>query len=378
MKIAILGSAYPYRGGLSNYNERLAEALQNQGHEVEIFTFTVQYPNFLFPGKSQYNEDPAPKNLKITRCLNSTNPLNWIKVGKMIKDVNADLLIVKFWLPFMGPAFGKVLRGVKQNKKTKVVCIVDNMIPHEKRIGDKMFSKYFIKPVDAFIAMTQSVLDDIKLFDKTKPKLLSPHPLYDNFGAQMPKQEALKKIGITKNVNTILFFGVIRDYKGLDLLLKAYADERFRNDNYQLLIAGEYYADKPLYVKMIEDLKIGNNTHQFDRFIPDSEVGYFFNAADLVVQPYKAATQSGVTQIAYHFNKPMVVTDVGGLSEMVPNGKAGYVVNPQPNEIADAIFKYFEKTDRNQMQASIINEKKKYSWDILTKNIFNLADKIKQ
>lgn len=376
MKIAILGSAHPYRGGIAIYNDRLAKALIEAGHEVVLYNFTLQYPSFLFPGKSQYSEDPAPPGLNIIRCVNSINPFNWLKVGRKIRNSKPDLVIAKFWLPFMGPCLGTILRRIKKDKSIKAITIIDNMVPHESRPGDKIFTQYFSNSVDGFIAMSQAVLDDILLFDKKKPKLLSPHPLYDNFGLAIEKQEARKKLNLNPRDNILLFFGLIRDYKGLDLLIKSFADERFRNKNYKLIVAGEYYADKEVYTNLIDSLKLNDEIIQVDRFIPDSEVGVYFGASDLVVQPYKSATQSGVTQIAYHFNKAMVVTNVGGLPEMCPDGEVGYVTEVDPKSIADGVLRYFESADKEAMILNMERIKKKYSWEILVDNIFHLKDLI--
>lgn len=375
MKIALIGTAYPYRGGLAAYNERLAEELGKE-HDVTIHTFTVQYPNFLFPGKSQYSSGSAPENLNIERTVNSVNPLNWISIGNKIKREKPDLIIIKFWLPFMGPCFGTILRRIKKNKHTKVITIVDNMIPHESRIGDRIFTKYFVPPVDGFVAMSQSVLDDIEIFAKEKPKLLSPHPLFDNFGDPINKLEAQKKLGLDPEYKYLLFFGLIRKYKGLDLILKAMNDQRIKDAKIRLVVAGEYYTDKEEYQQIIKDLKLEEEVIQFDKFIPNDEVRDFFSACDLVVQPYKSATQSGVTQIAYHFSKPMIVTNVGGLSELCPDGKVGYVVEPNPKEISEAILKYYNDTDHDYMQDQIEEEKKKYSWDILVKNTIKLMNQV--
>ena len=377
MKIAIIGTAYPFRGGLSAFNERLAKELQDQGHEVTIYTFTLQYPKFLFPGKSQYSSDPRPEHLKIEECISSVNPFNWFKVGNRIKKDKPDLVIVKFWLPFMGPCFGTILRKIRKNKHTKIVTIIDNIIPHEKRFGDKMFTKYFVKRIDAFMVMSKSVLRDVDQFDTAKPRTFSPHPIYDNFGVQTTRNEALEKLGFDVNLKYMLFFGLIRDYKGLDLLIQSMADQRIKDQNLKLIIAGEFYSDKEKYLNLIKENELGDAVIQVDKFIPDSEVADYFNACDLVVQPYKAATQSGVTQIAYHFNKPMIVTKVGGLEEMCPDGKVGYVVAPEPNAISDGIIRYFNDTDPDQMVQFIEEEKKKYSWEIFTQNMFTLIDEIK-
>jgi len=298
--------------------------------------------------------------------------LNQINVSK------PDIVIVKFWLPFMGPCFGSILRRVRRNKTSKIVCIVDNIIPHESRFGDKIFTKYFVKSVDGFIAMSENVFQDLDKFIKHQPKILSPHPLFDNFGTPLDKDTALEKLNLPKGPKYMLFFGLIRKYKGLDLLLKALADDGFRKMNIKLIIAGEYYADKSDYTDLIKNHNLEDLIINVDKFIPDSEVRDYFCAADLVVQPYKSATQSGVTQIAYHFNKPMIVTNVGGLKELIPDGKAGYVVPTNPEDIRNAIFTFFKK-DANGLQVfhdGIQIEKKKYSWGILVENLVKLASGI--
>ena len=375
MKIAIIGTAYPYRGGLAAYNERLATQFQNEGHQVKIYTFTVQYPNFLFPGKTQYSTDPGPTHLDITRCINSTNPLNWFEVGNRIRKEKFDLVMVRFWLPFMGPCFGTILRQVRKNRHSKIICLVDNMIPHEARVGDKIFTQYFVKPIDGYIAMTRTVLADIAVFDPDAPKLLSPHPLFDNFGEPLERTEALSRLGLDAEFQYALFFGLIRGYKGLDLLLEAFADVRFRGRKLKLIIAGEFYANPDQYLAIIEQHQLAEDIIHVNHFIPDSEVAVYFSAADLVVQPYKSATQSGVTQIAYHFNKPMIVTDVGGLKEMVPHEKVGFVVPTEPLAIADAMLRFFDEDWTERMQEAIEKEKAKYSWEILTNNFMSFFDK---
>lgn len=362
MKIIILGSAHPLRGGLASYNERLAREYMRQGHSVQIYTFSLQYPEFLFPGTSQMSDEPAPDDLYIHVKVNSVNPLNWFKVGKEIAALKPDLLLIKFWLPFMGPCLGTIARLVKRNGKTKVISIVDNIIPHEKRIGDTMLANYFVNSVDGFIAMSASVLEDLKKFDSKKPKVFSPHPLFDNFGEAVNKVEAYERLGLEVHNEYILFFGFIRDYKGLDLVLQAMADERVRNLNVKLIVAGEFYTNAKPYWDLITQLNIADKLVLKTDFIPDSEVKYYFCAADMVVQPYKHATQSGVTQICYHFDRPMLVTNVGGLPEIVPHGKVGYVVEPDPKEIADALVDFYGAHREFVMRDNIKLEKKKYTW----------------
>ena len=372
-KIIIIGPAYPLRGGgMSTFNERLAKAFQQAGHTVSIYTFSLQYPSFLFPGSSQYSTEAAPVGLDIKVMINSVNPLNWIKVGNIICKQRPDIIVVRYWLPFMGPCFGTILRNAKKNKHSKVVCIADNIIPHEKRVGDTAFTKYFIKPVDAFITMSEKVLNDLKLFNNSKPATYIPHPLYDNFGEKISKEEARKNLDIPNDRPIILFFGFIRKYKGLDLLLDAMALLKDRMPALKLLIAGEFYGDKKQYEEQIAELGLKESLILRTEFIPDSEIKNYFCAADLVVQPYRNATQSGVTPLAYHFEVPMIVTNVGGLAAMVPHNKAGLVAEPNAHSIADNIILHFQK-QAGWSLAQLKEEKKKYSWEIMVNKIIDIT-----
>jgi glycosyltransferase involved in cell wall biosynthesis len=273
----------------------------------------------------------------------------------------------------MGPALGTILRQVKKNKHTKIVCIADNVIPHEKRIGDVPFTKYFLKAPDAFVTMSEKVLGDLRKFT-AKPAHLVQHPLYDNFGEAIPKNEARKVLGLNEDEKIILFFGFIRQYKGLDLLLKVMADERIKKENIKLLIAGEFYEDDKPYLQLIRENNLKEQVILKTNFIPDSEVRYYLCSGDCVVQPYKNATQSGVTPLAYHFEKPMIVTNVGGLPSLVPHEKAGLVCEPNPHAIADAILKFYQLGE-HYFIPHLRSEKQKYSWSKLTEAIFNLAGK---
>lgn len=374
MKIVLLGTAWPYRGGLAVYNERLARQFMAEGDDVTIHTFTLQYPSFLFPGKTQYSSEPAPTDLKIIRSLNSVNPINWIRTGRAVRKLAPDILVIKFWLPFMAPCLGTVARIARKNGHTRVVSILDNIIPHEHRPGDRLFGKYFTRSVDGFIAMSDSVLEDLGQFDTIKPRIFCRHPLYDNFGAKVSREESLKFLGLDDSRRYMLFFGLIRDYKGLDLLLKAYADSRFRKMNVRLIVAGEFYSGSDKYFEMEKELGLEGMVVWKSDFVPDSEVRYCFGAADIIVQPYKSATQSGVTQIAYHFEKPMLVTDVGGLAETVPDGKVGYVVKPEPDRIADALVDFFENNRQEQFTEGILAEKRQYAWSNMTRSIRKAAE----
>ena len=369
MKIVVLGTAWPYRGGIALFNERLAREFQKENDEVITYTFTLQYPSFLFPGKTQYSEEPAPQGMNIVRKVNSVNPFNWIKVGRELKKMAPDLIVIGFWLPFMAPCLGTIARIARKNGKTRVVSVVHNIIPHEHRIGDKMFATYFCNSVDGFVAMSDSVLNDLTLFDSVKPRVFCRHPLYDNFGEAVERNSALQELGLDSKNRYMLFFGLIRDYKGLDIMLKAYADSRLRQMGVKLIVAGEFYNNAEKYFELEKELGLEGEVIWHREFVPDSKVRYYFGAADIIVQPYKSATQSGVTQIAYHFEKPMIVTNVGGLAEIVPNGKAGYVVEPDEREIADAIVDFFGNNRQEEFREGLLFEKKKYAWSNMTKSV---------
>ncbi|MBI9039512.1 MAG: glycosyltransferase [Bacteroidales bacterium] len=377
MRIVIIGSAYPLRGGLASYNERLAKEYIKQGNEVIIYTFSLQYPKILFPGKTQYSNEKPPENLDIRIKVNSINPLNWIKIGREIKKLKPDLIITKYWIPFMSPCLGTISRISKKNKITKVISILDNIIPHEKRICDNLLSKYFVKSVDGFVAMSQSVLDDLQTFDNIKPTSFCPHPLFDNFGEAISKALAKKILKLKENTNYILFFGFIRDYKGLDLLLEAVSDDRLKNLPIKLIVAGEFYSDSKPYYEIIKRNNLDERVIMHTDFIKDSEVVNYFCAADIVVQPYKTATQSGVTQIAYHFNKPMIVTDVGGLSEIIPDKKVGFVVKTNPKAIAEAIYTFYDQNLEFDFVKNVKVEKEKYSWKRMTEAVNEVFNKLK-
>lgn len=373
MKIIIIGTAYPLKGGLASFNERLAKALNSEKDiEVELYTFSLQYPSFLFPGKTQYSDDLKPQNLKINIKINSINPLNWIKVGREISNFKPDLILIKYWLPFMGPCFGTILRQVKKNKHTKVISILDNVVPHEKRPGDRVFTKYFLKPVDSFISMSHEVLRDLRTYEPEKPALYSPHPVYDNYGDLINKQKAKKILNISNVEKAILFFGFIRKYKGLDILLDAMSDERIKEMGVKLIIAGEYYGDKEFYEQKINDLNLQDQLILHTDFISNDEVDVYFSAADCVVQPYRSATQSGISQIAYHFEKPMIVTNVGGLPEIVPNEKVGFVTEVNSKAIADAILRFYKEEKELEFIENIKVEKQQYQWSYFVENIFKM------
>lgn len=375
--IRIIGPAHPYRGGIATTSERLAKEFKSMGYQADIETFTLQYPSFLFPGKTQYNDKPAPEGLMIRRSINSINPLNWLKVGLMIKKEEPDLLIIRYWLPFLAPCLGTIAGIVKRNRKTVVICLADNIIPHEHRPGDRLLTGYFLRQIDGLIAMSKSVLNDGSSFRKNLVSGFCPHPLFDNYGELLEANVAKQKLNLAPDCIYLLFFGFIRDYKGLDLLIQAFADQRLRKFPVKLLIAGEFYSSPEPYLKLIHDSQLDDLVELRTDFIPDDQVNLYFSAADMVVQPYKSATQSGVTQIGYHFNKPMLVTNVGGLSEIIPDKKIGYVVEPESAAIANALVDFFENRRKEVFELNIVEEKKKFSWKNMADTFISLYNNIK-
>ncbi|UIR57020.1 glycosyltransferase [Sphingobacterium sp. SRCM116780] len=374
MRIVILGSAYPLRGGgIASFNERLAEHYQQMGHEVDIYSFSLQYPNFLFPGKSQYSDEPAPLGLRIFSKVNSVNPFNWIQVGLALKKAKYDLLIVRFWMPFFGPCLGTIQRLVRQNKHTKVVCIADNIIPHEQRIGDRLLAKYFLKSVDGCVTMSKSVLDDLKIISPQVPAVYTPHPLYDNYGPGISQEQAREQLAIPMTEKVVLFFGFIRQYKGLDMLLEALSKSELSDLNVKLLLAGEFYGDEEFYQELIQKYNLQERIYLHTSFIPNNEVGKYFCAADAVILPYRTATQSGITQVAYHYDLPMIVTKVGGLPELVHDQVVGLVVEPDVPDIANGIVSFYQENKREIFIQNIKEEKKKYSWETFGDEIFRLG-----
>ncbi len=376
-KVCILGTAYPYRGGLAAYNERLAREFIAQGVETSVRTFTLQYPSLLFPGKSQLAGWEKPEGIPIIRSVSSINPFSWIKTARQLRKEAFDVVLIKYWIPFMSPCFSTIARMVRRNRTTRVICIADNIIPHEKRPGDSLLTRIFMGSIDGLVAMSENVLRDARSFRKELPMRLSPHPLFDDFGIPLSREEALSALGLDPAFRYLLFFGFIREYKGLDLLLKAFADQGLHHLPLKLIVAGEFYTDPKPYLSLIEQLNLSDRVILHTEFIANHEVNRYFCASDLVVQPYKHATQSGVTQIGYAFSKPMLVTRVGGLAEIIPHNKVGYVVEPEPGEIAAAISDFFRNDRMEEFTRNAEAEKQKYSWSAMVDAIGEVYREIK-
>lgn len=363
MHIVILGTAYPLRGGIAHYNALLYQELSKK-HQVEIITFKRQYPSLLFPGKTQMETEGEMLRVPSKALVDSINPVNWIAVGKAIRRRKPDLIIMKYWLPFFGPCFGTIARVAKKGTSTKVLYICDNVVPHEKRPGDTAFTKYAFGAGDFFIVQSDAVERDLMtLFPGARYKKVS-HPVYNIFGAPVEKMQARRQLAITDE-RVLLFFGYVRAYKGLDVMLHAMKNIVERMP-VKLLVVGEFYDDKEKYMKLVDELGLQKHVTVISDYVPNDRVGLYFSASDVVMLPYISATQSGIAQIAYNFNKPVIATNVGGLAEVVHDGVTGFVVPPNnPAALAEAVVRYFSERREEEFAAHVAEAKRKYSWEAM-------------
>lgn len=369
MKITIVSTAYPLRGGIAHFVGLLYKELAKK-NETKVVTFKRQYPKIFFPGKSQHEAGDELEKLPSRISVDSVNPFNWLNEGVRLKNEAPDLIIFKYWMPFFAPCFFTISAIARMNGKTKIMVICDNVLPHERKPGDKLLTKMFFSAVDHFILLSKKVLEDLLSIKPAASFKVLPHPIYSNFGNPVDKAEARKKLKLTDE-RLILFFGFIRDYKGLDLLLESMG--RLKHNNIKLMVAGEFYTDKEKYLTLIDDLKIKDYVHLFTDFIPTSEVKYYFSACDAVILPYKSATQSGIVQIAMNFRKPVIATDVGGLKEVVLNKKTGFIVDEiDSGKIAEAINRFYEENLEDTFVKNIEHEVDKYSWERFTEGMIDL------
>ncbi len=378
MKITILGPAHPYRGGLASIMETMAREFQSRGEQVKVETFKLQYPKLLFPGKSQTLDTPPPTDLSIERSVNTINPLNWIKVGRRIKRERPDFILLKYWTPFMAPCFGTIARIARSNGHTKVICQIDNVKPHEHHLIDHPCNAYFLRSVDGYVYMSEQVNAELKEYTQN-PAIFSPHPMFENFGKRVSKDEACQKLKFDPSTNYTMFFGLIRDYKGLDILLEAWCKLKAEGklDGRKLIIAGEFYSSKERYISQIERGKITDNVILHEGFVADEMVKYYFSATDFVVLPYHTASQSGVTQIAYNFSLPMIVTNVGGLPEIVPHNSVGYVCDPTFSSIAEAIERAWSDNNLERFAENLSEERKRFSWTEICNKLTEVDNQVK-
>ncbi len=375
MNIIIVGTAYPLRGGIAHFNALLASHLSVR-HNVEIITFKRQYPKLLFPGKTQEEVGNLSGVQPSPRLIDSINPFNWIRVAKKIRERKPDLLIFKYWLPFFGPCFGTIAKIVKRQTNAKVLFICDNIIPHERRPGDIVFTKYAFKQVDYFIVQSGAVENDLKKYFPGALYRKVPHPVYENFGLPIPKNQARASLGISAK-KVILYFGYVRAYKGLMVLIdamKEIRESRLSIGELLLLAVGEFYDDEAKYRQKVKNLHLEPYIKFVSDYIPNEQVATYFSASDVVVLPYLSATQSGIIQIGYNFDKPVIATNVGGLAEVVVDSKTGFIVSPNdPRMLADAIIRFYDEQRETEFINNVKEEKVKFSWDNLIRNIEELV-----
>ena len=373
MKIALLSCFYPFRGGIAQFNANLFEEL-GKAHDVRAFNFSRQYPDFLFPGKTQYvtPEDEAVP-VEAQALLDTADPFSWGRTAREIRRWGPDLLVVRYWMSWFAPSLGWVARHV--GPKCRVVGILDNVIPHERHWFDTPLTKWFLRGLDGAVTLCEEVQGDLLKLRGDIPHTVLPHPIYTHFGEKLPREQAERILGIPGGRRTLLFFGLIREYKGLDILLQAFdlLDER-----YQLVIAGEPYGSFERYRKLIDTGRDPASVHVFPDYIRDSEVKNYFSAADLTVLPYRSATQSGISSVSCHFGVPMVVTDVGGLRETIGSRGTGIVCeNPAPASIAAAIERFFDDPLlRERLGEGIRAEKERLSWSRFSDDLTAFAARL--
>lgn len=379
LNITLLGPAHPYRGGLAIIMQTMARVFQRDGHRVDLKTFTVQYPQWLFPGKSQFVDTPAPDDLRIERCVSTVNPFNWLRMGLRIRRERPDIVLLKYWTPFMAPCFGTIARLARRNGHTRFLCQIDNVEPHERHLFDRWFNRWFLGAVDGFVYMSEQVHRELECYTNA-PALFSPHPRFDSYGEPVDRTEACRRLGLDPQRRYALFFGLIREYKGLDWLLEAWAKLRAEGrigSEWRLIVAGECYTDPEPYRRRIVQSGLEEEVTFHDRFIPDERVKDYFSAAEFLVLPYKSATQSGVTQIAYQFCVPMLVTDVGGLPEIVPDGRVGCVVKPDAAAVAAGIERMWVPGAGAGFRENMVVERRRFSWEEMCSRILELYDRVK-
>ena len=376
MNIICIGPAHPLRGGIANFNTALCRSFSRAGHRASVISFSLQYPGFLFPGKTQVEEGEAPPDIPIRPLINSINPFSWMKVVRVIRAASPDMVVIHHWMPFIAMSLGYIVRRMKKKQACPVIAIAHNVIPHEKKPGWKSMSRYLLSACDGYIVLSASLLDDLTTFTDTGFKAFIPHPVYDHFGEAVDRGVAAGKLGLDPSLKYLLFFGMIRKYKGLDLLIRAFALMKDRVPDLRLIVAGEFYSGQKEDMELINEFGLADRIILRDHFIPSGEVRYYFSLADLVTQPYRSASQSGVSQVAYHFGVPMLVTDVGGLAEIVPHMKVGYVTPVDEQSIADAVVDFFLHDRAGTFRKNIQSERKRFTWEAMTSRIEEMAGEI--
>jgi D-inositol-3-phosphate glycosyltransferase len=381
VNILSIGPGHPLRGGISNFNTALCRNLAASGHRVSIISFSLQYPGFLFPGTSQYDPGEPPGGtagkVEVQQQINYIKPISWIRTARRIRREAPGLVILHHWMPFMAMSLGGIVKRLGRDRPFPVIAVCHNVVPHEKQAGWKFLNRRLLKRCDGFVVLSRSVLDELSMFSDSEFKVYVPHPAYELFGDAVQREDAVRYMGLDPGGKYLLFFGLVRKYKGLDLLLRAFALVKDSLVDLKLVIAGEFYGEKQEYLDLISNLGIGERIVLHDRFIPSREVKYYFSLADLVVQPYRTATQSGISQIAYHFGVPMLVTGVGGLAEIVPDQKVGYVTPVDEKAIAESVLDFFQLDRAAEFRKNVAIERKRFTWDAMSSQILELAGRIR-
>ena len=362
-RLAIVGPVHPYRGGIAHFTEMTVTGLADRGHDVQPVSFSRQYPELLFPGETQYEpESEAPAAVRdAPRLLDSINPLSWFRTGFYLRDAAPDAVVFQYWMPFFAPAYGVIARGLRRHYGIPSLAVVHNALPHERHVGDAVLSRFFLRACAGHIVMSDAVADDTRRLAGPDANIEQiAHPVYERFGEPVAKSDARAALDLPADAPVCLFFGFVREYKGLHVLLEAMPAIADALPEVQLVIAGEPYDDASRYRDIIDRHNLHDRVRWHDEYIPSEEVPHYFCAADLVVQPYVSATQSGVAQIATHFEVPMVVTDVGGLAEDVPHEDAGFVVPPaDPPALAEAVQRFFQENWAERLANGMREQKRR-------------------
>ncbi|MEZ4699763.1 MAG: glycosyltransferase [Rhodothermales bacterium] len=373
-RIVLMGPAHPYRGGIAHFTEKMYRDLSAAGHDVTVVTFRRQYPSFLFPGKTQFEDvpdDQAP--FASVRLIDTLNPLSWRRTASFVAELQPDLVIMAYWMPFFAASFASIARAVRAHR-IPVLAILHNVIPHERHPGDSWLSRHFLTACDGLVVLSDAVEQDVRALGVGQPMERIDHPVYDLFGPAPGRSDARRRLGLGADDQVLLFFGFIRKYKGLDVLLRSMPAVAERLPAVRLVVAGESYDPMTEAVDFVRQHRLEAHIRFDVRYIPGEAVPDYFAAADVVVQPYRTATQSGVAQIAYHFERPLIVTDVGGLAEVVPHERAGFVVPPgDPDALGAAIVRFFQEDWADRLTAGVREEKKKYGWGRLYEALERLS-----
>ncbi len=374
-RIALVGPMHPYRGGIAHFTEKTVEGLAGRGHDVVPVNFWRQYPTLLFPGETQYDsaDDASAVVGEAPRLLDSLNPLTWLRTAQHLRQRGSDAVVFQYWMPFFAPAYGIVARLLRW-AGIPSFAVVHNALPHERHFGDEGLSRFFFQACDGLIVMSDEVKSDIHGLGADAPIQQINHPIYNTFGDPLPRSEARGQLDLPGDAPVLLFFGFVRRYKGLHVLLEALPQVVEHLPDVRLVVAGEIYDDKAFYESIVEKHQLSSYLHLHDGYVSDEDVAVYFSAADVVVQPYVSATQSGVAKIAYHFERPLIMTDVGGLAEMMPHGEAGLVVPPEdPDALGAAVRRFFEDDLQDELTEGVRREKQKYSWEALYEAVERFA-----